>query len=207
MASVNAFNQTLQEFLNELVQVFPEETSIQTQIEKFELKTVTDSRVALDAVMPELAKRADMISKRDDAVMVHMKDIFPEIDFIKLWGSDVSENTKKAIWDYLNTLLMLGTTIMTIPTNMLSEIEKIAQSCVSQMQENQTQPDQVFIEAQKAIFNNGMLQNLMGNMGQQMGNMGNLGNLGDLSQMQPTLQPPKQTKVNNKPKNKKGKKK
>ena len=173
MASVSAFNQTLQEFLNELANVFPEESkSIETQKEKLQLQTVTDSTTALDTIMPILAKNADQISKRSDEAIECINEAFSEIQLVKLWETDLSDNTRKAIWDYLNTLLMLGTTIKTIPTNMLNEIEKIAQNCVSQMQENNTQPDQVFVEAQKAIFNNGMLQNMMGNLG----NLGNLGN-------------------------------
>lgn len=184
MASVSAFNQTLQEFLKELSEVFPEDKRIKEQITSFELDNVTDSRVALEVVMPEMAKHANLITKRDEQVFVLLKPAFPEIDFVELWNSNISDNTKKVIWDYLNTLLMLGTTIMTIPTNMLSEIEKIAQTCVSQMQESQTQPDQVFVEAQKAIFNNGMLQNMMGQL-----NMGDMGALSNNAMATPTHTP------------------
>lgn len=200
MASVSAFNQTLQEFLNELSEVFPEEVGIKTQKQKFKLDTVTDTNDALDFVMPILAKHADGISKREDDTIVLINEAFPEFSFTNLWKSDISDNTRKAIWDYLNTLLMLGTTIKTIPTNMLSEIEKIAQSCVSQMQENKTQPDQVFVEAQKAIFNNGMLQNMMSNMGGL-----DLSNLQQAASSAPT--PVSTPRINHNKTKKKGKKK
>ena len=194
MASVSAFNQTLQEFLNELSQMFPDDKSIITQKEKLGLTEISDSNTALDSVMPILAKHASVITTKDEGSLNLINEAFPEIDLVTLWNSNLSDNTKKTIWEYLNTLLMLGTTIKTIPTNMLSEIEKIAQSCVSQMQENNTQPDQVFVEAQKAIFNSGMLQNMMGQMG---------------GQLPPNLlgsTPGNTPRVNNKPKSRKGKK-
>ena len=159
MASVSAFNQTLMEFLDDLVQTFPENKGIASQKFKLEIAIKANSRIALDTIMPDLAKHASAITQRDESVLQEVQKVFPEIDFVQLW-TEISDNTKKVIWDYINTLLMLGTTIMSIPSNMLSEIEKIAQSCVSQMQENQTQPDQVFLDAQKAIMNNGMFQNL-----------------------------------------------
>jgi len=196
MTSVNAFNQTLQEFLNELSEMFPDDQTIIIQKEKLGLNTSSnDSNIALDSVMPILAKYATIITSKDENSLNLINEAFPEIDLVKLWNSNLSENTKKTIWEYLNTLLMLGTTIKTIPTNMLSEIEKIAQNCVSQMQQNNTQPDQVFVEAQKAIFDSGMLQNMMGNLG---------------GQLPPNLlgQTPKNTpRINSKSKTKKGKKK
>lgn len=162
MASVSAFNQTLGEFLDELIATFPEDSGIKKQKTYFEIGIKANNRIALDAIMPDIAKHADSITKRDESALVHVQSSFPDINFVKLWESGISDNTKNAIWDYINTLLMLGTTIMTIPSNMLSEIEKIAQTCVSQMQENQEKPDDVFLNAQKAILNNGMLQNMAG---------------------------------------------
>lgn len=164
MASVSAFNQTLQEFLDELTQTFPENKGIKKQKVKFEVGIKANARLALDSIMPELAKYADAITKRDETVIPEVKHAFPEIDFQELWNSGISDDTKKVIWDYMNTLLMLGTTIMTIPTNMLSEIEKIAQTCVNQMQESNTQPDDVFMKAQQSILQNGMFQNLAGQL-------------------------------------------
>ena len=193
MASVKAFNQTLQEFLNELQLSFPEEESIEKQKKVLGLDTLDESPKALDTVMPELAKHADMISKKDDQFIQFFQTIFVEIHFEKLWGN-MSAASKKVVWDYLNTLLMLGTTIKTIPTNMLSEIEKIAQSCVSQMQENQSQPDEVFLNAQQSIMNNGMLQNM-------------LGQLGNIQGLAPPVQQPQQQRITHKPKSRKGKKK
>ena len=196
MASVGAFNQTLDEFLHELSETFPEDETIQKQKDYFSNQTKNKASFALDTIMPELAKHADIITKKDNVVFTELNKIFTIMDFESLWKKDISENTRKAIWDYINTLLMLGTTIKTIPPNMLSEIEKIAQSCVSQMEQNQSQPDEVFVNAQKAIMNNGMLQNMAGQMP------------GLFQNPSAPLAPPQQTRVNhNKPNKRKGKKK
>ena len=44
------------------------------------------------------------------------------VNLEKHWGS-ASENTKNAIWQYIQTLYMLGTTISSIPEDTLSMIE------------------------------------------------------------------------------------
>tara|TARA_R110002074_G_scaffold41536_2_gene109976 strand:- start:537 stop:875 length:339 start_codon:yes stop_codon:yes gene_type:complete len=56
-----------------------------------------------------------------------------DIDFLdamnikKWWTDDLSTNTKGAIWQYLQTLTILGTTITSIPAETLGAIEGIAE--------------------------------------------------------------------------------
>jgi hypothetical protein len=46
----------------------------------------------------------------------------------------MSENTRAATWQYLQTLYMLGTTITSIPDDTLKMIEGIAKECADKMQ-------------------------------------------------------------------------
>mgnify|MGYP001319859579 CR=1 FL=1 len=104
MASVSAFNETLREFLDELIQTFPEDNGIKKQKTYFEIGIKANNRVALDAIMPDIAKHADAITKRDETALVYVQKSFPDIDFVKLWESGISDNTKNAIWDfYINS--------------------------------------------------------------------------------------------------------
>ena len=57
------------------------------------------------------------------------------------WNS-CSENTKNAIWQYVQTLYMLGTTIKSIPEDTLSMIEKVAKQCADQMEEGGNELDE-----------------------------------------------------------------
>jgi len=54
----------------------------------------------------------------------------------------MSDNTKAATWQYLQTLYMLGTTITAIPADTLSLIEGIAKDCADKMETNGGQLDQ-----------------------------------------------------------------
>ena len=197
MTSVKAFNQTLEEFLSDLKTTFPEEKSIRVMELKFETGVMANNRMALDQLMPYLSKYAHMITSRDEQLFLNKSyNVMPEIDFSRLWQSELSDNTRKVIWDYLNTLLMLGTTISSLPQNMLSQIEAMAQSCVNDMEANGNTQNSDLLNAQQAILQNGMFQNMFQQFSENM------------SQPQASLQnaTPANSPVNEKPHRKKNKK-
>tara|TARA_Y100000389_G_scaffold41227_1_gene35912 strand:+ start:1454 stop:2062 length:609 start_codon:yes stop_codon:yes gene_type:complete len=202
MASVKAFNQTLQEFLDDLKGTFPEEKAIRTMIMKFEAGTTANNRMALNSLMPHLTKHAQMISSRNEQLFLDPNNnVIPDIDLRKLWMSDISDNTRNVIWNYMNTLLMLGTTISSLPQNMLAQIETMAQTCVDEMQANNVQPDQGLMQAQQSMMQSGMFQNMF----QQMCNQPNA----PMGQMNAQLTEVPNTPSNtptDKPKRKKNKK-
>ena len=109
MSQVGNFNTTLQEFLEDLTQTFPEHMGIAKQKLKFEVGIRANCRLALDKIMPTLIQYSGMISQRNEDVICKVNGAFPDIDFVELWSSGISDNTKKTIWDYINTLLILGT--------------------------------------------------------------------------------------------------
>jgi hypothetical protein len=79
---------------------------------------------------------ADKISGKDESFLL---EEIENIDFlkdlnIKSYWSRMSESTKGATWQYLQTLYMLGTTINSIPADTLSMIEGIAKECADKMQ-------------------------------------------------------------------------
>jgi hypothetical protein len=62
-----------------------------------------------------------------------------EIHIDKLWASpELSEQTRGAIWQYMQTLYILGTTITMFPPETLSMIENVAEKCAENMQESGT---------------------------------------------------------------------
>ena len=63
------------------------------------------------------------------------------VDLEKHWGT-ASENTKSAIWQYVQTLYMLGTTISSIPEDTLSMIETVAKQCADKMGEDGAELDE-----------------------------------------------------------------
>ena len=168
MSSTGAFIETLLEFLNELAETFPEEKQIPVLITKTELGKKSNPRMIVENCMSKLAPLANKIVAKDESVFSDNSDIIPGLNMHNMWtSSGLSDNSKMAIWEYINTLLMLGTTIMSLPGNMLQQIEQMANTCVQQMDSEDMKPDEMILEAQKALMGGGganMLNNLMNNM-------------------------------------------
>ena len=171
MSSVTAFNQTLEEFLTDLAGVFPEEQGFHKLSLKLKKNILINPRSALDKLGPELGNHSNEITARDKSLF-YKEEILDGINMGELWDLDISDNNRKAIWDYLNTLLMLSNTIRVIPHNMLSQIENIAQSCVSELEtSNVSSAEDIFQLAQKTIFKNGDFQNMLSQMTGSNANM------------------------------------
>ena len=136
MASVTAFNDMLSQFLVELHKTFPDEKGIKKMTTNFELIKKTNPRLVVDNFMKGVSPYADKISKKDDTFLLEEMDkisFLKELDIGSYWNR-MSENTKAATWQYLQTLYMLGTTISSIPADTLSMIENIAKDCTDKLQ-------------------------------------------------------------------------
>ena len=161
MASVSAFNDMMGQFLVELHETFPEEKGVKKFMNGFELLRRSNPRKCVDSFMKGIGPFVEKISNKDESFFLEESD---NIDFLKdlhikkYWNSpDVSQNTKDAIWQYLQTLYMLGTTITSIPAETLSMIETIAKDCADKMTDQGTgQIDE------KALM--GTMNNLLGNL-------------------------------------------
>ena len=102
----------------------------------FESIKQTNPRLIVDGFMTGVTPYADKISGKDESFLL---EEIENIDFlkdlnIKSYWSRMSESTKGATWQYLQTLYMLGTTINSIPADTLSMIEGIAKECADKMQ-------------------------------------------------------------------------
>lgn len=158
MASVTAFNDMMAQFLVELHKTFPEEKGIKKMMTSFDMLKTTNPRLVVDGFMNGVSPYADKISTKDDSFLLkEMKtiDMLKDLDVAKNWDT-MSEGTKAAIWQYLQTLYMLGTTITSIPADTLSMIEGIAKDCADKMQNGEGQLDQ------DALMK--MMGNMLGNL-------------------------------------------
>ena len=130
MTSVSTFNDMLEQFINELEQTFPEEKAFKKYHVSLDIMRAANPRKCVDAFMKNVGKYSNQIMSKDDS-------FFAEIDELpinKHWNGDLSDNTKSAIWQYLQTLNILGMTITSIPADMLSMVEGAAAKCAESMQ-------------------------------------------------------------------------
>jgi len=153
MASVSAFNDMMGQFLTELYKT-TEDKGIKKFITSFELLKQTNPKKCVEAFMKGIQPHADKISQRDETFIRDIQQIefLKDLNIHEHWNSKLSENTKNAIWQYLQTLYMLGTTITSIPQETLSMIENIAKDCADK------------IESGDGEFNQEALMKTMSNM-------------------------------------------
>jgi hypothetical protein len=154
MASVNAFNDMMGQFLVELHKTFPDEKGIKKMMTSFDVLKSSNPRLVVDAFMKGVSPYADKISSKDESFLLKEID---SIDFlkdlnIKSYWERMTTNTKAATWQYLQTLYMLGTTITSIPDDTLKMIEGIAKDCADKMQDGDGE------------LNQDALMKMMGNM-------------------------------------------
>ena len=130
MASVTAFNDMLEQFLSELEQTFPEDKSFKKYHTSFEMMRIANPRKCVDTFMGMISKYSNQIMQKDESFF----DSVTDLDIKKYWTDDLSSTTKDAIWQYLQTLNILGMTIVSIPAEMLTMVEGAAAKCAESMQ-------------------------------------------------------------------------
>ena len=144
MASVTAFNDMMGQFLVELHKTFPEEKGIKKMMTSFDVLKSTNPRLVVDGFMTGVTPYAEKISSKDESFLLKEIDT---IDFlkdlnIKSYWERMSANTRGATWQYLQTLYMLGATIISIPDDTLKMIEGIAKQCADKMETDGGELDQ-----------------------------------------------------------------
>ena len=158
MTTLSAFNEMMGQFLGELAQTFPDEPKIKN------LQAAPMDRASFDQFMKDLAPwTTPMMAKDSDAFFCAENKIVSNLNLHVIWKTDeCTENTKAAIWQYFQTLYMLGTTISMFPPETLSMIESAAENCAKNMKKN---PNGTVDEAALMSGMNSMLSQMLGGGG------------------------------------------
>ena len=134
MTAVSAFNDMMEQFISDLARTFPEEKGIKKYHASFDLVRKSNPRKCVEKFMEAIGPYISQITAKDDRFLNEKVGFLTDINLRKHWTPELSQNTKDAIWQYLQTLYMLGTTIISIPADTLLMIERIASQCAEQMQ-------------------------------------------------------------------------
>ena len=103
----------------------------------FELMRDANGRMIVDGFMANISPHVEKINARDETFFLEQAgtiDFLKDINLARCWPK-ASEGTRSAIWQYIQTLYMLGTTITAIPPETLSMIETVAKQCADKMQD------------------------------------------------------------------------
>ena len=135
MSTVHQFNDMMTQFFDELVATFPEEKKLKKYKVTYELMKKKNPRKCVDLYMESAKKVHTQIMAKDDKFFTTEKiDFLDALNIKNWWTPDLSENTKDAIWQYLQGLNVLGMTIMAIPPDAMKTIEQVAKQVEQNMQ-------------------------------------------------------------------------
>lgn len=139
MSTISAFNDMMDQFVTELVTTFPDEKSFKKYQLALSMARKANPRSILNQFMESVTPYSQKLMAKDETFITEdAKNIeaISDLSIGKIWTPDLSENTKNAIWQYLQTLYLLGTTISFLPQETLSMIEAVAKQCVDQIGED-----------------------------------------------------------------------
>lgn len=177
MTTLQAFNTLLRNFMHELCQTFPEDATLSLSLDGLDALVKANARKPLELFMEAVGAHAQLILTKDPALFATPLTLSGTLDLKTYWDSPgLSDASKDAIWQYLQQLYLLGSTVSALPAEMLTAIESMAQECASKIESG---------EADLASVTNMLLNGGLGNLGAlgglgDLGNLGNLGGLGDL---------------------------
>lgn len=156
MTTVKAFNEMMGQFLEELSATFPEEEAVKAA------KDAPRDRGTFESFMRDVGPSATKLMQKDDGFFSEENSFVKNLNLQAIWvNPDATENTKQAIWQYLQTMYILGNTINMFPPETLSMIENAAEACAKNMQ-NQTGPGGAVDEQALMAGMNNMLAQMLG---------------------------------------------
>ena len=135
MTTLQAFNGLLRNFMDELSQTFPEDTTLATSVTGLDVLVKANARKPLQLFMEAVGHHAQLILTKDPALFEQSLTLSGTLDLKKYWDSPgLSQASKDAIWGYLQQLYLLGSTVSALPPEMLGAIESMAQQCASKIE-------------------------------------------------------------------------
>ena len=166
MTSVEAFNEMLSQFIGELELTFPDVKNVKKYRDKFEAARKANIRLPMNKFLEAIAPHAQAVTARDESFLVGPQGFLTVVGISGVWN-ECSDGTKDAIWQHIQSLLVLGQTISSLPADAMSAIESVAQKCADDLKagpNEQIDMNSIFTVLQK---NTGLLQNVFNGMVQK----------------------------------------
>lgn len=128
------FNKTLDEFINKLITQFPQEGKLKSYYSAFKVSKMYDNVMPLKIFMGGCLNYAEQIKSRDSNFFVNKKEFVSklqectsfsnDIGLVNYW-EDLSMNSKNAIWDYVQTLFVMGEMYINKDTSIINSINSV----------------------------------------------------------------------------------
>ena len=133
--TIQTFNYTLTEFLEELSLTFDDVPQITLYKNTLPSILKNDERAGLNFFMNATRVHGDQIMNKDESMFDgDAIDLGMNLKISDLWHAEgLDEGTKDAMWNYLSTLFVLGMTLEGLSGDILNSIEDIAKTAAEQL--------------------------------------------------------------------------
>jgi len=123
---VKIFNQVVDEFFNELMELFPEETKIKVHYNLFQTMCKTNIKKPCNDFMIGSISYLEKIAMKDEDFFLSedKPSLLSSMNIEKLWPI-ISENSKTAIWNYIKSFFTIGIKIIDMPLETIPLINYI----------------------------------------------------------------------------------
>jgi hypothetical protein len=127
--TIDSFNDLMEQFIDELVLTFPDVSKFKQNKGKFAIIRTTNPKRTCKQFIDAIKPYASQVMAKDEVFFMENADkieFLEDFDMKSIWTPALSAKTKEAIWQYIQTMYILGTTITSLPDETLSAIEDIA---------------------------------------------------------------------------------
>jgi len=155
--NIEYFNSTLKLFINDIIKIYPEYNDSLNEYygDLIKIDSCNDDKY-VKRFMRKFVVHKELISNKNNDLFNESVYFLKNVDFKEVWENKITvESIKKTIWDYLQTLFVIGDTIISDTDRIKSLVETLKKN-----RNNETVDDELHPE-NKELMN--MLQNLSEN--------------------------------------------
>lgn len=131
---IDEFNKTLDEFINKMILQFPEETKLKTYYSAYKVTRMYDKTMPLKIYMGGCLEFSEQIKNRDTNFFAKRKAFVNKIaqassftddtGLVNYW-ENLSDVSKNAIWDYIQTLFVMGEMYINKDSSIVQKINSV----------------------------------------------------------------------------------
>jgi hypothetical protein len=131
---LDEFNNTLDEFMTKLINQFPDEKKLLKYYQVFKFTKVYDKSLPIKIFMSTSLSSKEYIKNRDDEYFLNNKPLQKRAVELSSFSSEtglqeqwktLSYASKNAIWDYIQTLFVMGEMYVNSDHNAIEELTNI----------------------------------------------------------------------------------
>ena len=114
---IKIFNQVVDEFFNELIEIFPEEKKIKVQYTLFQTISKANSKRVCSEFMTKSVPFLEKVAMRDENFFIgeDKPQLLEALNIKKIWTPELSQVTKNAIWKYIQSFFTIGIKVIEMP--------------------------------------------------------------------------------------------